>query len=383
MNKKIIKYSLLATCIVTLVGCSGFFDKDNTPNPWPLTTYKPEINPVKIWSTRTGAGSGSEYLKMRPSLSGNAIYTAGNTGTVTAINKQNGRTLWSVNTKLPLSAGPGANNGIVVVGSSKGDVLALSQATGGQVWKTTVPGEILAQPAVAEGIVVIKSIDGHARGFSATNGQLLWDYQQTEPNLILHGSSAPLIEDNSVIAGFANGTLAKLNAKDGQLAWQQAIAIPEGAFSIQRMIDIDADPVLFQHDVYVATYQGKISSLDWNSGRVLWSHDISSYTGMVADASNVYISDAKSHVWSFGADGGFVNWRQNKLEARTVSGPAIMGNYVVVGDGQGYLHWLDKTDGHFAGRVSLGSGIYAAPIVENGVLYAQTTSGYLAAYSLR
>lgn len=382
MNNKIIKCFLLASCVFSLSSC-GFFDKDNTPDPWPLTTYTPEVNPYKLWSTSTNAGSGSEYAKMRPVIDGNAIYTAGNTGTVSAINKQTGRTIWSVNTKQSISTGPGAGDGLVVVGSSKGEVLALSEANGGQVWKISVPGEILAAPAVGEGVVVVKATDGYVRGFSANNGQKIWEYQQTEPNLILHGASAPLIQDNNVIVGFANGNLAKLGARYGQLSWQQAIAIPEGAFSIQRMIDIDADPVLYGHDIYVATYQGKIDSLDWSTGRELWTHDISSYTGMVADSSSVYVTDAKSHVWAFGADNGFVNWRQNKLESRTVSGPAIMGKYVVVGDAEGYLHWLDKTDGHFAARVSLGSAIYAAPLVENGVLYAQTSSGYLAAYTIR
>ena len=59
-----------------------------------------------------------------------------------------------------------------------------------------------------------------------------------------------------------------------------------------------------------------------------------------------------------------------------------MGNYIVVGDGQGYLHWLSKSDGHIAGRVNAGNAIYAAPIVENNMLYAQTDNGNLLAYTL-
>jgi outer membrane protein assembly factor BamB len=76
-------------------------------------------------------------------------------------------------------------------------------------------------------------------------------------------------------------------------------------------------------------------------------------------------------------------WQQNKLQYRILSGPAMMGNYIVVGDAEGYLHWIAKSDGHFAGRVSTGSAIYASPVVENNVLYALTKSGYLTAYKLR
>jgi len=59
-----------------------------------------------------------------------------------------------------------------------------------------------------------------------------------------------------------------------------------------------------------------------------------------------------------------------------------MGRYVVVGDAEGYLHWLGRTDGHFAAREKVGAGMYSAPIVENGVLYALTNGGTLVAYRL-
>jgi outer membrane protein assembly factor BamB len=131
----------------------------------------------------------------------------------------------------------------------------------------------------------------------------------------------------------------------------------------------------------VATYRGKIASLDWLSGKTLWTHEISSYTGMIADSNAIYISDANSYIWSFGADNGLVNWRQTQLEARTLSAPALIGNYVVVGDAEGYLHWLSKSDGHFVSRVKVGSGVYAAPLVENRILYVLTNAGNLSAYT--
>ena len=289
---------------------------------------------------------------------------------------------WQIDTDLPLASGAGIGDGIVVIVSRKGDVAALQLSDGKKRWTANIKGEVLANPVVGQGKVVIKSIDGNVRALSADNGHLLWTFQQIEPSLLLRGSSSPILRDRSVIVGFANGNLAKVSSQDGQLIWMQPVATPTGAFAIERMIDIDADPIMYGHRVFAATYQGKIASLEWSSGRVLWSHDLSSYTGMVADNDNVYISDAKSFVWSFGDDSGLVNWRQTALEARNVSGPASMGNYVVVGDSQGYLHWLGKTDGHFAAREFAGSAIYATPVAENNVLYALTNNGYLMAYQL-
>ena len=61
---------------------------------------------------------------------------------------------------------------------------------------------------------------------------------------------------------------------------------------------------------------------------------------------------------------------------------AIDGSYIVVGDAQGYLHWLDKRDGHFAAREYLGAAIFAKPLVDNRVLYVLANNGTLAAYQL-
>jgi outer membrane protein assembly factor BamB len=380
--RKLTKQLTLITAALLLSSCSALFDKDNMPQPKPLVDFKPEVKPHLIWTTKAGSGVGGDYLKMGPVINGENIYTTSTNGTVTSVNKNNGHVNWQTGTALQATTPPGVGDGIVVVGGSRGDVIALRQADGAILWKSSIPGELLAAPAVSNGRVVVKAVDGYVRALSVANGQQAWVFQQTEPALILRGSSAPLIRDRYVIAGFANGNLAKLSLNDGQLFWMQTIAIPEGAFSIQRMIDIDADPVVYGHRIFAATYQGKIDSVEWSSGRILWSHDISSYTGMIADDNTVYVSDAKSAVWAFGADSGLVNWRQTELEARIVTTPASMGNYVVVGDAQGFLHWLSKRDGHFAAREFAGSAIYAAPLVDHNVLYALTNKGYLVAYTL-
>jgi outer membrane protein assembly factor BamB len=174
-----------------------------------------------------------------------------------------------------------------------------------------------------------------------------------------------------------------LNIDDGQPLWQQSITIAQGAFAIQRMIDIDADPVLFEHHIYAATYQGNVASLTWSSGRTLWSRALSSYTGMAATNDTVYISDAKSNLWAFNAETGMTNWEQTKLYARMITGPAAIDRYLVVGDGEGYLHWLSKLDGHIAGRIATGSAaIYTAPLVANETVYVITSKGKLLAYTL-
>lgn len=380
--KKLIPYLLIITFTLFLTACSGFFDKDNTPPPAALTEYKPEIKPHLLWSAKAGAGSRDENIKLTPAINSAAIYTSSANGIVTSINRLNGQINWQINTRLPITTGPGIGNGAVVVGTQNGQVAALNQTNGQLRWETSVAGELLASPAIAQNVVVVKTMDGMVRGLSLDNGKQLWSYQLSEPTLVLRGASAPLVEGDRVMVGFANGKLAKLNLRSGNPEWLQTITIPEGAFSIQRMTDIDADPIAYKQNIYAATYQGKIAALDWFSGRTRWTHNISSYTGMSADENSVYITDANSHVWSFGAGDGNINWHQNQLDARGITGPAVIGKYVVVGDSEGYLHWMNAETGRLVARERIGSSVSAAPIAKNGVLYAFTNNGNLVAYTI-
>jgi outer membrane protein assembly factor BamB len=159
--------------------------------------------------------------------------------------------------------------------------------------------------------------------------------------------------------------------------------MPQGSFAIQRMVDIDADPVIYNHTIYVATYQGKIAAIDLSSGKAIWSHDMTSFTGITVDNERVYVSDAKSFLWAFDRESGTVDWRQPQLESRVISGPALVNSYVAVGDGQGYLHFLSKVDGHFIARARVSnSAIRVTPVVEDGVVYVLTKEGYLSAYTI-
>jgi outer membrane protein assembly factor BamB len=380
--KKILKNLLVCSLTASLCACS-FFDKDNTPEPAKLVSFRPEATVQSSWLKHPNGGAGKEYLKLIPATDETAIYTASKDGTVSATDKISGKTLWSVGTGTHISAGPAVGDNLVLVGSREGDLIALNEANGHIAWKTPASSEILAAPAINNNIALVKSINGKLSALSATDGHTLWQYHQTEPTLILRSASTPQISNNTVIVGFANGDLANLTLKGGNMLWQQPVAISQGSFAIQRMIDIDADPIIYRSKVYAATYQGQIAALELATGREIWNHDISSYTGMAVDNDKVYVTDAKSYVWAFNANNGSVDWRQIQLESRNITGPVIMKNYIVVGDMEGYLHWLSKTDGHFIARTKVSnSGILAAPRVDNNILYVVTMDGHLAAYTV-
>jgi outer membrane protein assembly factor BamB len=377
--KSLISISIAATL---LTSCDAFFDKDNMPAPAPLQTFESSLNVHHLWTRSIGKGVGKENLKLSPAIQGLNIFIANANGQVTAITKDTGKIIWQTNTTETINSGVCANSNTLFVGTNKGKVIALNQTNGKILWQKELTSEILAAPVATDTIVYIKTIDGYISALNTVTGQLVWHYQQTEPNLILRTSSSPLVTNTGVVVGFENGVLTKLGRDTGRVLWQQTIAMPEGSFAIDRMIDIDSDPVALNNRLYAAAYQGNIAALNLDNGNIIWQHQLSSYANLAVTDNAIFVTAANGHVLAFTTQSGTPIWDQAALLNRNLTGAVIFKNYVVVGDAQGYLHFMNAQDGHFVARVLVNkSGISATPRNVNNILYVLTKDGNLATYT--
>jgi outer membrane protein assembly factor BamB len=76
-------------------------------------------------------------------------------------------------------------------------------------------------------------------------------------------------------------------------------------------------------------------------------------------------------------------WKQAKLNNRKLSAPAVLGKYIVVGDFEGYLHWLSPEDGRMLARSRVGSSpISTPPVIDGSVAYVLGDGGELAAITV-
>ena len=112
------------------------------------------------------------------------------------------------------------------------------------VWHHDLPGEVLAKPLIANGVLFVKTENDHLFAFDAKSGEQRWHYQTEAPALILRGSSPPVQVGSSLLAGFANGELAKLDLSTGELLWKAQLTSPKGITSIERMVDMDVTPIV-------------------------------------------------------------------------------------------------------------------------------------------
>lgn len=373
----------LAAAVLFLPACSLFGDKEPLLEPAELTDINPQVALEELWSTRIGSGNGEKYTQLAPVASGDNLFAADVRGRVVAVNRHNGDDLWEVDVEANLTGGVGAGYGLVLVGSEEGEVIALSAADGSQRWRSTVSSEVLAAPQVNGQVVLVQSTDDNLHALDPETGERRWTYDNTVPVLTLRGTSRPLLGDNLVVAGFANGKLVGLNAANGQLVWEYRVGIPTGDSELERIVDIDGELAAAGDTVYAASYQGRVSAVDAQTGVSRWDRDTSSHRGVGVDEEQVYLVDADGQLHALNRYSSQPVWQQDGLKHRGLTTPVVIGSSVVVGDFEGYLHLLAVGSGDFVGRVQLdSSGIRSRPLVLGDTLYVMSNGGRLAALRL-
>lgn len=383
INKKFI---VLAVC-VSLQACSKVDDymlgKDNTPAPAALEPLAPKAKVVEKWSVPIGGSQkNSAHLKLAPEIVGNVVYTADASGLVQAINRTNGKILWSKKLEHGLISGPTVASGVIAVGNDVSSIVLLKQSDGSELWQQKLSGEVLAKPVIAANKVIAKTIDGNLYAFSLTNGEKLWLSDHGAPSLILKASSAPVVVGNLVLVGYSDGKMDAVDIQTGRLVWRRSIAYASGSSDVERLVDIDADPIVRGNVAYLASYQGYVGALSLSDGQFVWRKPASVYKNMTIDNKTIYLTDSDDIVWAINRQSGQVNWKQVALKARGLTEPVLVGDRLVVGDKTGLLHVLATQNGELISRTEVGGAITTAPSVVGNTIYVMSADGKLSRYSV-
>lgn len=375
--------ALLLTGLLGLTGCNTF-DSEAEQEPAELTKFEAERKLEKVWSQGVGNGQGGLYNRLLPALAGDIIVAAAANGRVEAFDPATGKSKWKQKIDQDLVGGVGLGGGRVLLGGSEGSVIALAADSGEVLWSTGLSGEVLAPPQTDGRLVYVQTFDGYVLALDAATGARIWSFSSSVPVLTLRGTSTPLLHDGMLLVGLANGKIVSLEAQTGKLRWEQRIAVPQGSTEIERLVDIDGELLIHNNILYAVSYQGQLAAMDPGTGNRLWSRDASSYVGLSAGFSNVYVAGHNGSVTAFAANGQGVRWEQTVLARRRLTGPSTWGSYVAVGDFEGYLHLLSQVDGRLVARARVDSAGLRARLLQAGeMLYAYANNGDLVAYRLQ
>ncbi|MFV2056313.1 MAG: outer membrane protein assembly factor BamB [Thiohalomonadales bacterium] len=338
---------LIALPIALLAACSNVKEYPN------MDLVEPSMRIATQWVSASGAWSNRQHSQLPAVVFDETLYIATSNGNIGSVDILNGKIKWVAHLQERLTAGPAVSDQFLVVSNDSAEVLLLDKSSGELKWRSPVASIVLSTPLIVENQVIIQTVTGKVVALNIETGVQNWLESREVPSLTIRGTSGLILVDDKIITGFANGKVAALDINSGKTIWDTALATARGRSDLERVIDVDGVFYVDNSIVFAAAYQGRVAALSLDNGDIIWSRDMSSYTGVVSDGKNLYITDAEGNVWSLDAKTGATLWRQTKMVGRDVGTPALIQSFVVVGDGSGLLHWLSKEDGKLSAQQDL------------------------------
>lgn len=372
------KRLLMVACMALLAACSS--NDEVELKPVDLVDFDESVKLDRVWSRGVGSGVGKTYNLLPIAVVDDRLYAVDAEGQVTALERSKGKKVWQVELDIPVASGVGAHDDKVFVGSVKGDVFALDAQTGEKLWQAKVSSEVLAPPQSNGSEVAVQTLDGRVYGLRAADGAQLWMADSSMPALTLRGTSTPVITPLSVYAGFSTGKVIAFDVKDGTVQWEQRVAAAQGRSELERVIDINAAPLIVGNTLYSVSFQGRLVALNRGTGQGLWAQKASSFHNLSAGNGYVFVSGADDTVKAYDGNTGALVWENDQLTRRQIGAPQAFGRYVAVADFEGYVHVMDQRDGQFVARRKVdGDGVRTPMVGVGDVLYVYGNGGGITA----
>lgn len=365
--------TLLISSVLFLMGCSSSLKPvEHKPAKLPKLS-QPTQSLNSIWKERIGGAIKSDPLRLQVAIVDGITLAANRDGEIEAWSAT-GQRLWQRDLKQPITSGVSATADLAVVTTRSGAILALNPKTGETRWTAQTSASVLSPALIGVDRVVLVASDGSVTGLEQATGKQVWSFTIAVPTLSVRGTAAPVLFDQStvIIAG-ASGRIYGLDLRTGIPRWERRVAVSAGRTDVQRLIDIDGDPLVSGRQLYVVSYQGQIVAVDLDSQRVRWDADTSSLRGLTTGLGNIYVATTDGNLQAYDERDGQLLWEIKDLAYRQLSNPVVLGRWLVVGDYDGYLHIIEQTEGKIVGRVRTRGAIRQLNVIDDQLLVNSAT----------
>ena len=353
-----------------LAACSSAPER---PVPAPLTPLKASAAPVVVWRLNLPSGNVSPLVAVAPGR----VYALTSAGQLTALSAAQGQILWQHQVDGGVGSALGVQGDLVAWVNRQNELMVAGPK--GVQWRQSLGTRVVTAPLIAGGRVFVSGLDRRVRAFDLNNGAALWTLDRQGDPLALSEPGVLMPWGNTLMVGVAHRWVA-VDPDKGQTQWELALASPRGTNEIERLADL-VGPAARVGDVFcVRAFQSTVSCLDAQRRRVLWTRKQSGSDAVAAGQGLVLGADASDRLTAWSLETGDTRWALDQLAHRQVTGLAVQQNWALLGDGQGFVHWVDLQKGDLVQRLSIdASPVDRAPLVVEDVAVVVTRKGTLAA----
>lgn len=357
------------TCAALLGACSS-----NKPTPTPLEPLTPKIAGRQVWQ---GKFTGVQFPLMVAARDG-AFIVAGDDGTVLSLEAATGRELWRAKVGGAITAGVGTDGRFTSVVTRDHEVVTLEQ--GRVLWKAKLSGRVMTAPLVAGERVFVMGVDRAVHAFDAIDGKKLWVLQRPSDALTLGQAGVVSAVRDTLVVG-QGPRMTGVDPLRGTVRWEVSVANPRGTNEVERLADLVGPAARVGNALCVRAFRATVGCVDAVRGSLMWSRNATGSQSIGADDLVVVAADGSDRLSAWRQGTGELLWTSEKLLFRGLSGVVVAGRTAVVGDAQGFVHFLNREDGQPLLRLSTdGSGVVAAPVVQGATMLVVTRAGGLYAF---
>jgi outer membrane protein assembly factor BamB len=302
---------------------------------------------------------------------------------VLCFESETGREIYEIEFDQKISGGLGVANAEIFLGGEDG-AISLIDPSGAIRWQSNIRNSAMGAPMAVGQTVIARDVQGRLVGLDRGTGEFKWDFQAPSQSLILRSNPGLSIGySDSIIAGFQGGIAMNLDSTSGEVRWSVNVSIATGDNELERISDVVGTPLVLENMVCMATFQGRAACFDLETGRRNWSIQASAVGSLSSDDERIFVSDEAGYVIALDRSTGAVLWRNESFKYRKITGPTVLGPWVMVGDLEGIISVLSVSDGSFVGRAKTdGSQILTNPIVVGDKTIIQTSKGNLYAFAV-
>ena len=309
-----------------------------------------------------------------PATDAKTIYLPLADGTLVALNASDGKLQWKTDAGGTFSASPAADETTLYVATeyptgdgsaARGTLRALSKDTGITLWMRTLQAPLRGRLAAGPSAVFAGAANGVVNAFDKRTGMTIWANSYGDGF-----DSQPMLDGDRLYIGSVGGWLRALNQSNGEVLW---FVRTRGA--IRGPIAVRDGVLFFGSD------DGHVYAVRADRGQMVWKRRTGASVQAVAVVEDgVLASSFDNFAYLLSLRHGSVRWRQllpGRVPARPVTAadgalftPLSTDSAIV----------LSLKDGKPVNRLQIGqeNSSSAAPVVVQEIVFVTTAQGLMA-----
>jgi outer membrane protein assembly factor BamB len=226
----------------------------------------------------------------------------------------------------------------------------------GMRWIFASSSEFIGTPVVKNGYVYAVSTSFYLQAFEWQTGKLVWAFRLSPENNLKLTPSALLVTTSELFIGTKLGNLLVLNPKTGSLLWSLQISNASDQqkersqlFSdSERLSSVVARPLLLGRQLIVSNVENMTQNISLDTKTVLWSYPVGSVAQAQAFGGKILIASVDGRLVSLDKETGRMSWSsQITADASPLASLILINSHVVlVSSFRGQLFAVNLNDGH-------------------------------------